>query len=175
MARVPEAAGTGEIADRIRHRRAGGVLRPLDHVLLHAPHAADGWNSLLGALRAGEFLPADLRELAILRVAVLNDAAYEWDAHLPDAAAAGLGPAQLAQLRIAGGKGADVFTPLQAAALRLTDAMTRDLRVPDDLFADLRARLGVGALVELAVVIAAYNMVSRLIVALGITSTDGAS
>jgi AhpD family alkylhydroperoxidase len=40
---------------------------------------------LLTAVRNRSSLPADLRELVILRVAVLNRAPFEFDAHLPRA------------------------------------------------------------------------------------------
>lgn len=50
--------------------------------------------------------------------------------------------------------------------LALTDAMTRDIEVPDALFAPLRSRYNDQELVELAATVAAYNMVSRFLVAL---------
>ena len=139
-------------------------------MLLHSPAVAGGWNSLLGTLRGGAVLPADLRELAILRIAVLNDAGYEWDSHESDAAAAGLTAEQMAALGEDDAVGLSVFTPLQAAVLRLTDTMTRGVRVPDDVFDEIAALLDVPALVELVVVVGAYNMVSRVIVALDVTS-----
>ncbi|WP_432825906.1 carboxymuconolactone decarboxylase family protein [Dactylosporangium sp. CA-092794] len=142
-------------------------------MLLHSPVVADGWNSLLGTLRGGAGLPADLRELAVLRIAVLNDAGYEWDSHEADAAAAGLTAGQMAALR---DDEVDIsaFTPLQAAVLRLIDTMTRSVRVPDEVFADIAALLDAAALVELVVVVAAYNMVSRLVVALEVTAAGAA-
>ena len=53
-------------------------------------------------------------------------------------------------------------------ALALTDAMTRDIRVPAPLMAALQARWDARGLVELVSTVAAYNMVSRLLVALDI-------
>ncbi|MGH3246977.1 MAG: carboxymuconolactone decarboxylase family protein [Trebonia sp.] len=172
MARIPPASDTGEIAERIRQRRPGGVLRPIDEVLLHTPEIAGGWNSLLGSIRRGAGLPADLRELVILRIAVLNDAPYEWESHEAEARAAGLRPDQLAALRGSRPADAAVFSTAQRSALRLADAMTREIGVPDELFGDLRALFGPPELVELVVVVAAYNMVSRLVVALGVRSRE---
>jgi alkylhydroperoxidase family enzyme len=54
----------------------------------------------------------------------------------------------------------------EADVLALTDAMTRDIEVPDALFAPLRARYNDQELVELTATVAAYNMVSRFLVAL---------
>jgi alkylhydroperoxidase family enzyme len=44
--------------------------------------------------------------------------------------------------------------------------MTRDIEVPDAVFAPLRARYDDAQLVELAATVGAYNMVSRFLVAL---------
>ena len=172
MARIPAAVGEGEVADRIRLRRPGGVLRPIDEVLLHAPQIADGWNSLLGSIRRGSALPADLRELVILRIAVLNGARYEWESHLADAKAAGLGQAQLDALHGPGPTDPAVFSDAQQAVFQLADVMTREVNVPDELFAELRARFDLPELVELIAAVAAYNMVSRLVVALAVRSGE---
>jgi alkylhydroperoxidase family enzyme len=46
--------------------------------------------------------------------------------------------------------------------------MTRDIEVPDAVFEPLRAHFDARALVELVATVAAYNMVSRFLVALRI-------
>ena len=48
------------------------------------------------------------------------------------------------------------------AALAFTDAMTRDIRVPDDVFADVRRHFDERQIVELSVLIGAYNMHTRV-------------
>ncbi|WP_030612371.1 carboxymuconolactone decarboxylase family protein [Streptomyces fulvoviolaceus] len=165
MARLPDTDGAGEIAQRIRERR-GGTLRPLDRMLLHSPQLADGWNSLLGALRGRLELPADIRELVILRIAVLNRAPYEWTAHEPDARRAGLGDGELDELR----REKPHLDIRQGRVIAYTDAMTRDIHVPDELFDALRADFTDAELVELTATVAAYNMVSRFLVALDVQS-----
>ena len=55
-----------------------------------------------------------------------------------------------------------LFSESEHAALAFTDAMTRDIRVPDDVFADLRRHFDERQIVELAVVIGAYNMHTRV-------------
>ncbi len=54
---------------------------------------------MLSAVRNRNSLPARLRELVILRVAILNRAPYEFDAHVPHAQAAGVAPETLQALR----------------------------------------------------------------------------
>ena len=73
MARLPYVAPDGDVTARIRERR-GGRLTALDGMLLHSPEFADGWNSMLGAVRGASTLPPDVRELVILRVASRNGA-----------------------------------------------------------------------------------------------------
>lgn len=165
MARVPPATGHGGVADRVRARR-GGHLTPLDEALLHSEPFADGWNSLLGAVRSDMDLPGDLRELAICRIAELNGAEYEWLAHAPIALREGLTADQVAALR----DGADrsSLTDLQRLVSEYTDAMTREVKVPDDISDSIHTRLGTKQFVELTGTIAAYNMVSRFLIALNI-------
>ena len=141
-----------------------GRVSLLYQVLLNSPPIAAGWERLLTAVRNQTGVPADLRELIILRVAVLNRAGFEFDAHVPHAERAGLGVDKIEAVREPGISA--VYSPLERLVLELTDAMTRDVEVPDALFAQLQAHFGAQRLVELVATVAAYNMVSRLLVAL---------
>ncbi|MCM5682217.1 carboxymuconolactone decarboxylase family protein [Schlegelella sp. S2-27] len=165
--RVPlvQPGTRAELADteaRILAER--GRVSLLYQVLLNSPPVAAGWERLLTAVRNQTGVPADLRELMILRVAVLNRAGFEFDAHVPHAERAGLGADKIAAVREPGLSA--VYSPLERLALELTDAMTRDVEVPDALFAQLQAHFDAQRLVELVATVAAYNMVSRLLVAL---------
>ena len=74
----PELA---DIEQRIMAER--GRVSLLYQVLLNSGPIASGWERMLTAVRNQTSVPADLRELMILRVAVLNRAAFEFDAHVP--------------------------------------------------------------------------------------------
>ncbi|BBX37675.1 carboxymuconolactone decarboxylase [Mycolicibacterium mageritense] len=163
--RVHPAPVTGEVADRMRKRR-GGNLTPLDEALLHSEPFADGWNNLLGAVRTEMALPGDIREMAICRIAELNGAQYEWRAHAPLALREGLTVEQLAALREGGDTAA--LNELQTLVLQYTDAMTSNVTVADALSDRVHSMLGTRGFVELTGTIAAYNMVSRFLVALHI-------
>jgi alkylhydroperoxidase family enzyme len=158
-----------EVSARIRARR-GGSLRPLDAMLLHSPPVADGWNELLGAIRRDTTVPADIREIVILRIAVLNDAPYEWDSHEQPGRQAGLGDQHLAAIRAA--EPGAPLSALQRLAVACADAMTRGVRLPEPLFDSLRRHFADRQVVELVTTVAAYNMVSRLVVALEISSAE---
>jgi AhpD family alkylhydroperoxidase len=173
MARLQGAAGTGPVADLIRQRR-GGDLRPLDELLLLSPPVAEGWSVLLGAIRGELHLDGALRELVIMRIAVLNGADYEWQAHEPVARRHGLTDAALGALRRDDGQEPDagVFGPVERAVLAYTDAMTIDVRVAPEIFAAVAALLNPRELVELTAIVATYNMVSRFLVALDVSGAE---
>jgi 4-carboxymuconolactone decarboxylase len=165
MSRLPRiTAAAGDVAERIRLRR-GGSLRPVDEMLLHSPQVADGWNSLLGAVRGATTLSDDVSELVVMRVAALTRAEYEWQAHREAAAAAGLSPAQTDALRRADAADGG-FDERQRAVLALTDAMTSEIKVSAELFAQLSLMFDSRQLLELVAMVAAYNMVTRFVVAL---------
>ncbi|GFN25261.1 carboxymuconolactone decarboxylase [Achromobacter denitrificans] len=166
---APVVPGTrGELATlEARIAAARGRISPLYQVLLNSPAVVEGWEAMLTAIRQKTSLPPRLREMIILRVATLNRAPYEFEAHVPHAVAAGMPRALVDALRD-GPPPADVegLAPGEADVLALTDVMTRDIEVPDAVFAPLRARYDDTQLVELAATVGAYNMVSRFLVAL---------
>jgi len=143
-----------------------GHINALYRALLNSPPLAQGWEKLLTAIRNRGSLPASLRELVMLRVAVLNRAPFEFQAHAPIARQVGVTDekiAALARMQIG-----DPFDETERCALSLTDAMTRDIQVPDAIFDSVARCFETKALVELVATIAAYNMVSRFLEALRI-------
>ena len=172
MARIPyadmSAPSVQPLARRIEAER-GSVLH-LYQMLLHSVPLTEGWLSLLTAVRQKFSLDGAIRELVILRVAVLNGAQYEANQHAPLALKEGITRAQLDALGDWHRSG--LFDDLQRAALQLTDTMTRDVRVPVEQLDAVRRHLDDAATVELVATIAAYNMVSRFLEALGIHSAD---
>ncbi|WP_019939822.1 carboxymuconolactone decarboxylase family protein [Bordetella sp. FB-8] len=148
---------------------ARGRITPLYRVLLNSAPVVDGWEAMLTAIRQKTSLAPRVRELVILRVAVLNRAPYEFEAHVPHARAAGLLDEVIEGLRA--GAAPDAVRGLDAGergVLALTDTMTRDIEVPDAVFEPLRVHFDEQGLIELAATVAAYNMVSRFLVALRI-------
>ena len=143
-----------------------GRISLLYQVLLNSAPIAQGWEAMLTAVRNRTSVPADLRELIILRVAVLNEAPFEFDAHVPHAQRAGVPDDKIEAVRELALPGP--FSTDEAQVLALTDAMTRDVRVPDALMQQLQHHYDAQTLVELVATVAAYNMVSRFLVALNV-------
>src|SRR5512137_640423 len=139
-------------------------------MLLHSPPLAAGWNGYLKAVRTELALDPRLRELAMCAVAAINGAHYEFHHHAPEYLRAGGTAPQVEALRDPERALQEVglFDGTALAALRLTIEMTRQVAVADPTFAEVHAALGDRQTVELVGVIAAYNMVSRFLVALGI-------
>jgi alkylhydroperoxidase family enzyme len=167
----PDVNEPATLVAAIRARR-GGELLNLDRMLLHSPPLAAGWNAFLKAVRTELSLDVRLREMAICAVAAANGAAYEFHHHAPVFLHAGGTVAQVEALRAPDRAVEDgaLFDPQARAVLRLTIDMTRQVAVSDAAFEAVRLALGDRGTVELVGVIAAYNMVSRFLVALGITA-----
>ncbi len=167
MARIPypdlSDPAVAPTAERIKAERGGRMLN-LYRMLLHSPPVADGWRALLTAVRQQCRLAGRYRELAILRVAVLNRANYEFDAHVPFALKEGFAKADLEAVRE--GREPMQFTQADRAVLAYTDAMTRQVEVPKAVFSEVRRHFGDRELVELTATVGAYNLVSRFLVAL---------
>ncbi|MDQ0081289.1 AhpD family alkylhydroperoxidase [Variovorax boronicumulans] len=157
----PELA---EIESRIMAQR--GRVSLLYQVLLNSGPIASGWERMLTAVRNQTGVPADLRELMILRVAVLNGASFEYDAHVPHAQKAGVSAEKIDAVRQEALSG--VFAPLERLVLELTDAMTREIVVPEELMSRIQQHFDPKGVVEIVATVAAYNMVSRLLVALNV-------
>jgi alkylhydroperoxidase family enzyme len=162
--------GPPDLVAAIRARRPAGKLWNLDRMLLHSPNFAKGWNAMFGAIRGQLSLPTKLREIPTMAIAVLNKAEYEWAVHEPELKNAGGTAEQLAALKdpVAASKNEKLFDEAERAALTLAIEMTREVQVPDATLKRVRAALPDQQVVELIGTIAAYNMVSRFLVATGV-------
>lgn len=166
-----------ELVAAVRERR-GGTFLNLDRILLHSPALAQGWNAYFAQLRQHLSLDGRMRELAMCGVAVLNRAEYEFMQHAPVYRSEGGTEAELALIRQLGTPLYDQNQwthPVDRLACELTLQMTRAIEVDDALMRELQAELGNQALVELVGVIAAYNMVSRFLIALQVHPEGEAS
>ena len=139
-------------------------------MLLHSPPVASGWLNYLTAIRQQSTLPGGLRELVIMRIAVLNGAPYEAEQHAPIALREGVSQVQLDDLD--NWKESKNYDATQRAVLAYTDAMTKDIHVSPEVFAAVKAVMTDRLLVELTATVGAYNMVSRFLEALQIHSHD---
>lgn len=138
----------------------------VQHPQLYAPRLAFGTY-----LRAESGLPAQSRELLILRTAWNIRAAYEWAHHVEPARAAGLNDEQIA--RIAEGPDAPGWSEEQAALLRAADELRREAFVSDATWAVLARTHDPQRLIEIVFTVGGYTMTGLAINSLGIQVEDG--
>ncbi|KAJ6616212.1 4-carboxymuconolactone decarboxylase [Mycena sp. CBHHK59/15] len=175
-ARVPYVfppPGTDPIADAIRARRVNGTLLALDGALLNSPLVAQGWNQFFTVIRENLTIPADMRELFILRTAALNNAAYQWGQHESVGRSEGLTTDQLLVIRLASQSALThhdkkVLGDSLAAALQFADAITESVYVPRDVYDNLAKHLSDQQMVEAVATAGSYNFVSRFTVSLNV-------
>lgn len=151
----------------MRARRPNGELIGIDRVLLESFPLAMGWNELLRRVRADFSLKLEYRELIMLRVAVLNGADFEWRVHYPAYLEAGGTPEKAEALKAPSIDG-DLFGEREQALITLTDQSTRNVVVNAEAIEKLKGLAGETQPVEAVATVAAYNMVSRFLVALGV-------
>jgi alkylhydroperoxidase family enzyme len=143
----------------------GGRLINIYRLMLHSPALANAWFDLNQAVRYGTQLDGQSRELAVIRVAILNQVEYVQRAHGPAyALKEGLTPQQVAAIEH--WPSSPLFSEPQRALLAYADAMTRQIEVPDSIFAEVRKHFTERQTVELTMLIAAYNMLTRFLKAL---------
>ena len=171
MARISyiEEKDHPELADLIGKVRAGrrGTLINVYKLLLHAPPLAACWLEMIGTARFKTELDGRLREIAIIRVAYLNGVEYVVKQHVPELSVTE-GLPKVESDALADWQDSPFFSARERAALAYTDAMTRDIAVPDKLFDALRPHFSERQIVELTVLIGIYNMHTRVFMALGI-------
>lgn len=145
-----------------------GRISPLYQVLLNSPDMASGWEKLLTAVRNKNSLPDLDKEILIIRVAVLNEAIFEYEAHVPIAIKAG---ADQDLIKLISSK------TIEKAQLNknirflvdLADSMTLNIKVEDDVYSSGKSFYSNQQMLDAILTVAAYNMVSRFLVALEIT------
>lgn len=166
MARIPYPDDSNPEVAQLRAQIIAerGKLHNLYRMLLNSPPVAQGWLNFLTAIRQKCSLSGRLRELAILRIAVINGADYEFAAHVPFALEEGLTREQIAG--IARWDDTHLFSEVERVVLSYTDAMTRDVHVADAVFEPVRRHFNDREVTELTATIAAYNLVSRFLEAL---------
>jgi 4-carboxymuconolactone decarboxylase len=170
MARVAyvatkEAQGdAGEVLAKMEER--GSAVLNLHRAIANSPNCLRNFMRLGNSLLFHGVLPPTLRELAILRIAQMTGAGYEWAHHVPIARQSGVGEEQVSTLK--GWQTSPHFDERQRAALRYVESVTSDVAVPDEVFQETRGHLDEAEVVELTLVAGYWGMVARLLLALQI-------
>lgn len=127
-------------------------------------HAETNVVPLLGlgaSILTEQQLDGRLRELAILRVARLSGAEYEWVQHVPIAELVGASKAEIDALD-RGEIESDCFDPVAREVLRFTTEVVEKVGASKECFERLSGHLSAREIVELILAIGFYMMVARL-------------
>jgi alkylhydroperoxidase family enzyme len=178
MARVPllQEQDHPEFAEVMAKYSAGrrGKLINIYRMLLNAPPLAESWFNHSNTVRWKTSLDGRLREIVIIRVGHLAKSAYVLRQHVPALALAdGLTLEECDAL--ADWRTSKCFSERERAVLAYTDTMTRDITVPDAVFAEVKRHFNDREIVELTVLIGSYNMNARVLQALELDLEPAAS
>jgi alkylhydroperoxidase family enzyme len=162
MARLPYV-DPAAAPESVREALAG-LASPL-RIFRMVAHAETNLRPFLrfgGSILAQQQLDARLREMAILRVANVSHAPYEWTQHVPIAKAVGVSEEQVKALA-AGDTTADCFEGRDQLVLRFTDEIMHDVRASDATFAAMAEQFPPREIVELILAVGFYMLVARLL------------
>jgi len=173
MNRIPAAEITGlkgAVVKRFAKKALGQVPSSLG-VYWHNPDVMMGMSSLGGKLRKWDACDEQLKSFAHMAVAAQVGCSWCLDYNYFEAHNRDLDMVKAREVPI--WRGSDAFSPVERDVLEYAEAMTvTPPAVTDAMVANLRAKLGDPAVVELTAVIAFANFTTRPNVALGIES-DG--
>jgi alkylhydroperoxidase family enzyme len=169
MARVPliQEQEHPEFATLIEKFRAGrrGRLINIYRMLLNAPPLAESWFNHSNAVRWGTTLSGRLREIVIIRMGHLTKSEYVLRQHVPSLALAdGVSLEECDAL--ADWRASKHFSESERAVLAYADTMSRDIAVPEPVFAEVERHFNAREIVEITVLIGTYNMNARVLRAL---------
>jgi 4-carboxymuconolactone decarboxylase len=142
-------------------REAFERLPPLNifRLLAHAKTCFRPFLRLGEAILTRQELDPRFRELAILRVARLTPAEYEWVQHVAIARAVGVTDAQIEALERGD---AEAFSGDERLVVRFTDQVVRDAKPDDATFAAVSERLSPREIVELTLTVGYYMAIARV-------------
>jgi AhpD family alkylhydroperoxidase len=169
MARIPfaevqEGSEVAEIYASIAGLR--GSVHNHQRVLANQPGALRAFMGMSRYVREESSLAPRLRELAVLATAYALKVPYEIHYHVPAARRAGVSEEQLAAFP--DWAAADCFDVVERTVLSYADQVARRREVDDATFEQLLPHLSLPEMVDLAVTVGFYHMVSAILLPLRI-------
>jgi 4-carboxymuconolactone decarboxylase len=167
MPRIPYA-DSATLPEAIRTTVARAPINVVRMMSGTSEGVFNGFNAFSGAFYGpASSLPADLREVAILRVGYLSNAAYETFQHEAAARQAGLGDSQIAAIKH-GGAHREALNEVQQAVLNFTDDVVKNVKASEANLAAVRRHFSDKQVLDLILLIGLYMMVSRFLETAGV-------
>jgi alkylhydroperoxidase family enzyme len=151
--------------DRMLRERGDPPLN-IFTALANIPNLLDPLLTFTREMREGAVIEARLRELAIMTVALVTGASYEFDHHWNSALKAGVRREQLEQL--ADAETSAVFDEKERAIVRYAREATLALNVSEETWKPLRSHFSVRETMDVVMAVAWYNAVARVLLPLEI-------
>lgn len=157
-------------ADMLRTRGKGAVGGPFG-VLLHAPDYGDLAQKLGAHCRYRTAVPPRLSEFVILVLARLWRAQYEWYAHAPIAAKAGVSEKTIKDLQA--GRAPKSAPKDERALYDFISELHKTKRVSDKTYGRVHALLGDAGMVELTGILGYYTLIAMTLDVFRVPLPDG--
>ncbi|HEY6983379.1 carboxymuconolactone decarboxylase family protein [Reyranella sp.] len=159
-----------EDREAIEKNTMGGRIFNVFRVLAHHPKLVKRWTPFAGHILSKQTLPFRDRELLILRIGWLNQAAYEFAQHELIARRGGLSDADVA--RIKEGPRAAGWSEKEAALIQAVDDLYENSVVSDATWAILAGSYSSEQLIDAVFTVGQYNLVSWALNSFGVPLDD---
>jgi 4-carboxymuconolactone decarboxylase len=157
-------------AEMMKSRGKSAIGGPFG-VFLHAPDYGDHAQKLGAHCRYRTAVPPRLSEFAILAIARLWRAQYEWHVHAPIAEKAGVGPKTIKDLRA--GRAPKSAPKDERAIYDFISQLHKAKRVSDKAYARVHALLGDAGMVEFAGILGYYTLIAMTLNVFRVPLPDG--
>ena len=160
---------TGEDAETAARNRIGGRDLNIFRVMMNHPKLTRRWTVFAGHVLQKQTLPARDRELLILRIGWLNQAAYEWQQHVRIALRSGISAAEIERVKEGPGAG---WNAQEAALLQAADDLFENSVVSDATWAALATLYSTEQMMDAVFTVGQYNLVSWALNSFGVPLED---
>lgn len=151
--------------------REDGSIFNLYATLIHHPTLYGPRYTFGSYLLRDSQLPADMRELLIMRTAWLIQAEYEWAHHVEFAKSAGLSDDKIAQIIV--GAESSIWNEQERAVIQAADDLRREAFITHDTWQTLEKYFTTQQMVEIIFTVGGYTMTGLAINSLGIQVEEG--
>lgn len=146
---------------KMQENSDGADIMNIFRMMAHSDISVREFIRLGNRLLMKAHLDARLRELAILRIAQLHGARYEWAQHVPIAIGTGVSKEQIKELE--NWRESGLFDEEDKVILRYTEEVTGNSQPNDETFAGASKFLDYPSLVELTLSVGYWSMVAKFL------------
>ncbi len=149
----------------------GVIASNLFTTLVRYPKLFKRWTVFANHVLFKSSLDAIDRELAILRIAWLTQAEYEWGQHVLIARDCGIQDATIARIR--SGADAPDWTDKEASVLKAVDQLHSDCEIDSDCWQDLQRSLSEKQILDLIFTVGNYRLLATVMRSVGVERDPG--